>query len=54
MAAFEKSHEKLGGRKKGTRNKGTASIKTLLEHTFARRRARVAASEQKTILSVTS
>ena len=30
MAAFEKSHEKLGGRKKGTRNKGTDSIKTLL------------------------
>jgi hypothetical protein len=30
MAAFEKSHEKLGGRKKGTRNKGTDSIKALL------------------------
>ena len=30
MAAFEKSHEKLGGRKKGTGNKGTDSIKTLL------------------------
>jgi hypothetical protein len=30
MAAFEKSHEKLGGRKKGTRDKGTDSIKTLL------------------------
>jgi hypothetical protein len=30
MAAFEKSHEKLSGRKKGTRNKGTDSIKTLL------------------------
>jgi ubiquinone biosynthesis protein UbiJ len=30
MAAFEKSLEKLGGRKKGTRNKGTDSIKTLL------------------------
>jgi hypothetical protein len=30
MAAFEKSHEKLGGRKKGTRNKGTDSIKILL------------------------
>jgi hypothetical protein len=30
MAAFEKSHEKLGGRKKGTQNKGTDSIKTLL------------------------
>jgi hypothetical protein len=30
MAAFEKSHEKLGGRKKGTRNKGIDSIKTLL------------------------
>jgi hypothetical protein len=31
MAAFEKSHEKLGGRKKGTRNKGSASIKALLD-----------------------
>jgi hypothetical protein len=30
MAAFDKGHEKLGGRKKGTRNKGTDSIKTLL------------------------
>jgi hypothetical protein len=30
MAAFEKSHEKLGGRKKGTRNKVTQSIKDLL------------------------
>src|SRR3974390_331203 len=30
MAAFEKGHEKLGGRKKGTRNKVTDSIKTLL------------------------
>jgi hypothetical protein len=30
MTAFEKGHEKLGGRKKGTRNKGTDSIKTLL------------------------
>jgi hypothetical protein len=30
MAAFEKSHEKLRGRKKGTRNKGTDSIKILL------------------------
>jgi hypothetical protein len=30
MAAFEKSHEKLGGSKKGTQNKGTDSIKTLL------------------------
>ena len=28
--AFDKGHEKLGGRKKGTRNKGTDSIKTLL------------------------
>jgi len=30
MAAFEKSHEKLGGRKKGTRNNATESIKALL------------------------
>jgi hypothetical protein len=30
MAAFDKGHEKLGGRKKGTGNKGTDSIKTLL------------------------
>ena len=30
MAAFDKGHEKLGGRKKGTRNKVTDSIKTLL------------------------
>ena len=30
MAAFEKSNEKLGGRMKGTRNKGTDSIKILL------------------------
>jgi hypothetical protein len=28
--AFDKGHEKLGGRKKGTRNKVTDSIKTLL------------------------
>jgi hypothetical protein len=28
--AVDKGHEKLGGRKKGTRNKGTDSIKTLL------------------------
>jgi hypothetical protein len=28
--AFDKGHEKLGGRKKGTRNKGTDLIKTLL------------------------
>jgi hypothetical protein len=28
--AFDKDHEKLGGRKKGTRNKGTDSIKILL------------------------
>ncbi len=28
--AFDKGHEKLSGRKKGTRNKGTDSIKTLL------------------------
>jgi hypothetical protein len=28
--AFDKGHEKLGGRKKGTRNKGTDSIKILL------------------------
>jgi len=30
MAAFEKGHEKLGGRKKGTRNNATESIKALL------------------------
>jgi hypothetical protein len=30
--AFDKGHEKLGGRKKGTRNKGTDSIKTLSGH----------------------
>jgi hypothetical protein len=30
MASFDKGHEKLGGRQKGTRNKGTDSIKTLL------------------------
>ena len=30
MAAFEKSHEKLGGRKKGTPNKVTVAIKDLL------------------------
>ena len=29
--AFDKGHEKLGGRKKSTRNKGTDSIKTLLD-----------------------
>jgi hypothetical protein len=28
--AFDKGHEKLGGRKKGAGNKGTDSIKTLL------------------------
>ena len=28
--AFDKGHEKLGGRKKGARNRGTNSIKTLL------------------------
>ena len=28
--AFDKGHEKLGGRKKGARNKGADSIKTLL------------------------
>jgi hypothetical protein len=28
--AFDKGHEKLGGRKKGARNRGTDSIKTLL------------------------
>jgi hypothetical protein len=28
--AFEKGHEKLGGRKKGTGNKGTIEIKELL------------------------
>jgi hypothetical protein len=28
--AFDKGHEKLGGRKKGTGNKGTESIKILL------------------------
>jgi hypothetical protein len=48
MAAFEKSHEKLGGRKKGTRNKGTDSIKNPAQHTFARRRAREAV-EEKTV-----
>ena len=30
MAAFEKGHEKLGGRKKGARNKVTVEIKELL------------------------
>jgi hypothetical protein len=29
--AFDKGHEKLDGRKKGTRNKVTDSIKTLLK-----------------------
>jgi hypothetical protein len=28
--AFDKGHEKIGGRKKGTRNKGTESIRALL------------------------
>ena len=28
--AFDKGHEKLGGRKKGARNRGTDSIKALL------------------------
>ena len=30
MAAFENGHEKLGGRKPGTPNKGTQSIRALL------------------------
>ena len=30
MAAFEKGHEKIGGRKKGAQNKGTQSIRALL------------------------
>jgi hypothetical protein len=30
MAVFEKGHEKLGGRKKGTGNKAAESIKALL------------------------
>jgi hypothetical protein len=30
MAAFEKSHEKLGGRKKGTRNNATVELKQML------------------------
>jgi hypothetical protein len=30
MAAFDKGHEKLGGRKKGTGNKATVELKELL------------------------
>jgi hypothetical protein len=30
MAAFEKSHEKLGGRQKGTRNNATVELKQML------------------------
>ena len=35
MAAFEKGHEKLGGRKKGVRNKASASVKDLLAKVYS-------------------
>jgi hypothetical protein len=35
MAAFEKGHEELGGRKKGVRNKASASVKDLLAKVYS-------------------